>query len=632
MRYTMLALEVFQLLLLAISTTGTKHLGADFDVVVDLTSSVGDMRRIWDNTGLSPPESGNAAVEYLTSKEQLVNLALIGSLPFKGISHVRIHWLLDLITVNYVDIDPIFNYQSLDHLIWWLKVFRMRPSFELMGNPGNAFDDLDSNPKTLILWEKLITDLAAHYISKFGKKEVENWRFELWNEPDSKQYNILNLTTSGYLKYAVASMKGMEANGLKVNGPAGTFRDFEHHNLTWSLLQMCNNMIAITGRCGLDTITFHKKGGGDAQEVFTSSAEFFSTATTVYPLLKTIPFANNEADILSGWWREEEWRGDVNYAARVVEVLTSFLAAVNQQNFSVAYISNDNGFINQIPAYFNQRTLLTRFQMNSSEDRHSQFIRKPVMVAMGLLSYLGPKEMPVFLRHLTNSSDCDSRISVLAAGDGVEVAPGWSAAVVIAISALQPNCPDKTLRLDLKLPSDIEFTYVVYQLDNVLTNPKHIWEQNGNPDFPDASLLNEMRSHEGPHVGQTGSVVGDWEILSLQVKCPSVALVHLCVRPLNPPEKVLQLHAVNITFNEVLLLWQDSNTRCVKTYEVFFCAGNCLNNEYTLITNRTVIMLAYQYKATSGVLGEEGSRGKYKVRVQDYWDRLGAFSDVFVYP
>uniref|UniRef100_A0A1B6EN25 Alpha-L-iduronidase n=1 Tax=Cuerna arida TaxID=1464854 RepID=A0A1B6EN25_9HEMI len=635
MKHTMVAFKVFQLvglLLVTPTRATTESLGSDFDVVVDMTTSVGDMRRIWDNTGLSPPGPGEAAVEYLTSKEQLVNLALIGSLPFKGISHVRIHWLLDLITVNYTDVEPCYNFQSLDYLIWWLKVHRMKPGFELMGNPGGIFNDLDSNPQILTLWEKFISSLAAHYISKFGKNEVERWRFELWNEPDSKQYNILNLTTSGYLRYALASMRALESYNLSMSGPAGTFRDLEHNNISWSLLQMCNTLLAVTGRCGLNTITFHKKGDGDAQQVFTSSAEFYSTATTFYQLLKKIPFANNEADILTGWWREEEWRGDVNYAARVVEVLTTFLATVNQQNFSVAYISNDNGFINQFPAYFNQRTLLTRFQMNFTEDHHNQFIRKPVMVTMGLLSYLGPKEMPVFLRHLTNSSDSDSRISVLAAGDGVDVGPGWSAAVVLAVNALQPDCSDKTLQLNLRLPSSIEFTYIVYQLDNVLTNPKSIWEKNGKPDFPDATLLDEMRSNEGPYVGQTGSVVGDWEILSLQIKCPSVTLVHVCVRPQNPPGKVLQLHAINITFNEVLLLWQDSSTRCVKTYEVFFCSGDCLNDEYQLINNRTVLMLAYQFKATTNPDGVEGSRGKYKVRVHDYWDQLGAFSDVYVYP
>lgn len=53
---------------------------------------------------------------------------------------------------------------------------------------------------------------------------------------------------TGYLKYADASMKGLRGWGLKVSGPAGTFRDSQHHNLSWGLLEMCNSMIARTGK------------------------------------------------------------------------------------------------------------------------------------------------------------------------------------------------------------------------------------------------------------------------------------------------------------------------------------------------------------------------------------------------
>lgn len=69
----------------------------------------------------------------------------------------------------------------------------------------------------------------------------------------------------------------------------------------------------------------------------------------------------SEADILSGWWREEAWRGDVNYAAYVCQVLSSFFSEIERKALPLSYISNDNGFLNQPPAYFDQRTLLVRF-------------------------------------------------------------------------------------------------------------------------------------------------------------------------------------------------------------------------------------------------------------------------------
>lgn len=43
-----------------------------------------------------------------------------------------------------------------------------------MGNPGNLFDNLDSNPDTLLIWQSFVADLASHYI---GKVSVETLFF-----------------------------------------------------------------------------------------------------------------------------------------------------------------------------------------------------------------------------------------------------------------------------------------------------------------------------------------------------------------------------------------------------------------------------------------------------------------------
>lgn len=44
--------------------------------------------------------------------------------------------------------------------------------------------------------------------------------------------------------------------------------------------------------CDIETITFHKKGDGDAGRVVSNTKEFYKTATTQYPLLKSMKFAN----------------------------------------------------------------------------------------------------------------------------------------------------------------------------------------------------------------------------------------------------------------------------------------------------------------------------------------------------
>lgn len=55
----------------------------------------------------------------------------------------------------------------------------------------------------------------------------------------------------------------------------------------------------------------------------------------------------------------------------------------------VELLSNDNGFLSYRPYFFTQRTLLARFQVNTTSPPHVHFVRKPIYTLMGLLSLLG---------------------------------------------------------------------------------------------------------------------------------------------------------------------------------------------------------------------------------------------------
>lgn len=59
-----------------------------------------ELPRFWTNTGLSPPPLSNDTIKFLQTYDVKINLDLIGSLPNHGLSHVRTHWILNLITVK----------------------------------------------------------------------------------------------------------------------------------------------------------------------------------------------------------------------------------------------------------------------------------------------------------------------------------------------------------------------------------------------------------------------------------------------------------------------------------------------------------------------------------------------------
>lgn len=70
----------------------------------------------------------------------------------------------------------------------------------------------------------------------------------------------------------------------------------------------------------------------------------------------------------------------------------------NTINFTL--LSNDNAFLSYHPHQFTQRTLTARFQINNTHPPHVQFVRKPVLTAMGLLALLGATRLFIVVTNI----------------------------------------------------------------------------------------------------------------------------------------------------------------------------------------------------------------------------------------
>ena len=44
-----------------------------------------------------------------------------------------------------------------------------------------------TNPTQVECWKVLIYKLGLHYVNKYGIREVSEWNFESWNEPDHEK-------------------------------------------------------------------------------------------------------------------------------------------------------------------------------------------------------------------------------------------------------------------------------------------------------------------------------------------------------------------------------------------------------------------------------------------------------------
>lgn len=148
-----------------------------------------------------------------------------------GFKHVRFHGLLSspMDTLICQSEKWLYSFFNADQIFDYLLSIGMRPFVELSFMPhalasgGKTVFHYRANvtpPKDYRQWAALMRKLIRHWIDRYGKGEVREWFFEVWNEPNldvfgsgkQKDYFKLYHTT-------VEAIKGVDSS-LKVGGPA----------------------------------------------------------------------------------------------------------------------------------------------------------------------------------------------------------------------------------------------------------------------------------------------------------------------------------------------------------------------------------------------------------------------------
>ena len=130
-------------------------------------------------------------------------------------------------------------------------------------------------PKDVTKWGDLVAAFLAHCVERYGQEHVETWRFELWNEPD-----IRNYWHGTFAEYAAlydvtaAAVKGACPTAA-VGGPATTDHGTEFLS---QVLGHCER----TG-VPVDFLSFHTKGA------------YFSPRRVYNPFL-TVPQESHSAE------------------------------------------------------------------------------------------------------------------------------------------------------------------------------------------------------------------------------------------------------------------------------------------------------------------------------------------------
>ncbi|XP_066473945.1 alpha-L-iduronidase isoform X1 [Tiliqua scincoides] len=608
----------------------TVALGGPVVINVDVSQAERELKHFWKSTGYCPPLPHNRADLFDLSKDQILNLAYISSVPHNGIEQVRIHWLLELIRVGVTNGMLHYNFTSLDNFMDLLWENKLYPGFELMGSPSGFFTDFEDKEQ-VIQWKNLIAQLAKRYIERYGLKHVAKWNFETWNEPDHHDFDNVSMTLNGFLNYYDACSEGLRQASpqLKLGGPGDSFHPLPKSPICWSLLRHCyNGTNFFTGETGvrLDYIAMHKKGAGSSLYILEQETEAVGQIQKLFPDFTSVPVYNDEADPLVGWAVPQPWRADVTYAAMVAKVIAqhqNLLIAKDNNTINYTLLSNDNAFLSYHPHYFTQRTLTARFQINNTEPPHVQMVRKPVLTMMGLLALLGEEQASANMHsHESNDYNILGVVASLHRPAQLQPSDSWQASILVYSSndnQTSSNISAVTINVT-NYPAHQDLLYMTYYLDNHLTNPYLQWKKLGAPDFPSLKQLQQIRDAEDPVVKgpfllpKEGSLM-----LKEQLPVPAVFLIHICARPLSAPDQVSGVRLIGLTKGQVVVVWEDScvNSKCLKKFEVVYSRDAKTYHEISIKAS-IFTMLVYSPGMTV--------TGFYRVRAVDYWDRTGLFS------
>ncbi|RWS07469.1 hypothetical protein B4U79_01656 [Dinothrombium tinctorium] len=582
----------------------------------------------WESVGFCPPDPHQEVEKFVLSEDMKLNLALIGSLPGGATKQVRVHWLLNMIKANVSNGKIKFNFTFLDQFIGLLRKNRLKPGFELMGNPSKIFNDFE-NDTQLRQFKALVSKLSSRYEKMFGYDYLSQWNFESWNEPDHKDFDDFNMTLAGFLNYYDACSQGLKENfghRLKLGGPAERCLPIRQNSFCWSLLRhIADGRNYFTGRKNdtkLDFISIHEKGeDGNIDLIIEKERNFLDAIDKMYPQLKQIPIVNDECDPSKGWSHPYRWKADANYAAFVATITMKHVAnyfAKRSKRFR--YLSNDNAFLSYFPYQFEQRTILARFQMNNTKPRSVQFIKKPIYSALGLFDLLG--DTLIFSKIIGNKNN----LNVVATSEVNEDKMIY--AILFAHQNKSSDIFETNLSLKIEMifgKSGKTFQWRHYLVDNIHTNPYALWLEKGRPAFPSESLLQSLRSLEGPFVASDANLNvkfnGNIWTFNFTSTAPSVSLLLFCSKSAHFNENVTEFRHHIISNSTVLFTWRPLNEKCVQTYELQYTKN--LSIQFKRIKQNNIIFASYHHTSP-----HKSISGFYRVRGIDFWGRKGPFSNI----
>ncbi|MEI6872400.1 MAG: beta-xylosidase [Verrucomicrobiota bacterium] len=362
-------------------------------------------------------------------------------------------------------------------------------------------------PKDYVKWGELAYQWVKHCVDRYGAAEVNQWYWEVWNEPDLQQY--WRGTPEEFFKlydYAVDGIRRAlptaRVGGPEVSGGTGKtlLKDFLTH--------CSSGTNYVTGQRGtaLDFISFHAKGSpkfvdGHVRMAMGNQLNNINAAFALiseFPEYKNLPVIIGESDPEGG----AATRGPQN-GYRNSTMFSSYTAASFARKYELAdkHGTNFEGAITW-SFEFEDQPYFAGFRVVATNG-----IDLPVFNVFRMFSKMSGRRLAVESSAGLNAEKIrasDVRetpdVSALASLDGNKLAvllwhyhdddvAGPDAAIQLALSGVPVPASAVTVRQ--------------YRIDAEHSNAFEVWKRMGSPEQPTPEQVGELEQ-----AGQLGSVVG----------------------------------------------------------------------------------------------------------------------------
>ena len=305
-----------------------KNSAAEAKIQVNLDQEIAPMKPIWAWFGYDEPN-----YTYMKDgKKLLTEIAALSPVPV----YVRTHNLLTSgdgtpalkwgstnIYTEDANGNPVYNFHIVDSIFDTYIKRGMKPlaqigfmpealsihpqPYQHHWKPGVSYREIETGwaypPKDYNKWGELVYQWVKHCVSRYGKKEVESWYWEVWNEPNGAYWKGTEPEFYKLYDYAADAVKralpAARIGGPNVTGGAEKWLDaFIKHCLV--------DTNYVTGKIGspLELILFHAKGAPkvtngtvvmNIRQQLNDITNHFKTINS-FPQLKNIPIIIAESD------------------------------------------------------------------------------------------------------------------------------------------------------------------------------------------------------------------------------------------------------------------------------------------------------------------------------------------------